>query len=271
MGEAYSEYFKKIENVDGYFERIGLKKGEKIPVTREGLDKLVLAHVSNVPFENLDIYEHGIKPDLSVDALYDKIVIKRRGGYCFEQNALFMSLLETLGFDVFPVGARVSRGDFDFKRLSHRATIATIEGVRYLCDVGFGGPVVCGALPVDDNSPYELQGDVFSVEQYDQKNKILIRHKDGDREPIYIFAPEQFFILDFVALSFFMAGSSDSNFTKKRMANLRTDQGSVSIDDNIFRSRENGVLSERVLNSEAELEEILKSRFGLNVSIKRTV
>ena len=264
------EYCKKLENTDAYLQRIGLA-GEKIPLTKAGLDRLVYAHLFTVPFENLDIYDDDITVDLTIDALYDKFVTRRRGGYCFEQNAIFMSLLESLGFEAHAVAARILREDGVLRPYSHRANIVTINGERFMCDVGFGGPICCAAISIDNDSPQEVYGSVFTVEQYDDRNKLIVRHKDGERIPMFLFVPEPFYPQDFIPLSFYISGMPESYFRIKRMVNLRTPDGSISVDGNIYREHRNGVVSETEMKTKEELETVLREKFGVVFEIKKPV
>ena len=87
--------YEPLPSVEAYLARIGID-GAKEP-TLAFLDELVYAHQCSVPFEDLDICEKHAEISLDIAALFDKIVTRRRGGYCFEQNALFASLLRALG------------------------------------------------------------------------------------------------------------------------------------------------------------------------------
>ena len=90
-----------------YLARVGYK-GQLEP-TLETLKALQFAHVSAIPFENLDIVL-GKTISLDLPHLEAKLVKARRGGYCFEQNALFAAVLESLGFEVVRLAARVRFG-----------------------------------------------------------------------------------------------------------------------------------------------------------------
>ena len=93
------------QQIDRYLERIGFDG----PINHDGdtLDRLIWAHISTVPFESLDLHEYGIVPSLNIDDLYEKFVVKRRGGYCFEQNTIFGQLLNDLGFPTYATVVRL--------------------------------------------------------------------------------------------------------------------------------------------------------------------
>ena len=96
------------EQVKAYLARIGLS-GE-LPLTAETLTRIVSAHYQTVPYENLFILS-GTPLDLSPEALFQKIVLEHRGGFCFELNAALGELPEGLGFSVTHLAARFLRGE----------------------------------------------------------------------------------------------------------------------------------------------------------------
>src|SRR5687767_8585510 len=130
MSQVYSRIVK------GYLERIGVDDTGLIP-DRSTLALLQRRHLLTVPFENLDI--HWQRPILINTArFYEKIVEKRRGGFCYELNGLFNELLRHLGYDTRLVSARVFGGREHGPDFDHAAIIATIGVQEYLVDVGFG-------------------------------------------------------------------------------------------------------------------------------------
>ena len=122
-------------NIKAYLERINYH-GLLAP-TAETLRDLQVAHLLAVPFENLSI--HARQPIILEDeALFTKIVERRRGGFCYEANGLFAALLRALGFDVAMLSAEVARADGGFgPDFDHMALMVTLEE-RWLVDVGFG-------------------------------------------------------------------------------------------------------------------------------------
>jgi N-hydroxyarylamine O-acetyltransferase len=125
-----------------YLERIGLEL--PLPADAESLRRLQLAHMLHVPFENLDI-ALGRPIRLGLTTLYDKIVTRRRGGFCYELNGLFAWLLDDLGFEVTYLSASDyhpadnSYGlDFDHLVLLVRCPADAAPQVRWLVDVGWG-------------------------------------------------------------------------------------------------------------------------------------
>ncbi|MEC3919942.1 arylamine N-acetyltransferase family protein [Nocardia sp. CDC160] len=128
-------------DLDAYLARIGFT-GERTP-TLATLRELVRAHTTTIPFENLEIIlGRGIP--LELDALQDKLIRRRRGGYCYENVLLFAAALERLGFEFTAMSGRVTRGATNLRPATHALLrVKTADDDRiWLCDVGFGwGPL----------------------------------------------------------------------------------------------------------------------------------
>ena len=122
----------KIPDITAYLNKLGINE---IPQpTKENLNKLIFAHLSHIPYENLDSCMFKTCPDLTIGGLYEKLIIKNRGGYCFELNGLFYALLKDLGYEVYPVACRMWIGLGQLP-LGHRASIVTIDGEKHFADV----------------------------------------------------------------------------------------------------------------------------------------
>ena len=123
-------------DADRYLRRIASGPVSRADLTT--LRHLQRAHLHAVPFENLDI-RGGRMLALSEAALFDKIVARRRGGICYEQNTLFAALLRTLGFQVSLLAAEVGMADATFgPSFDHMALLVVSGEQRFLADVGFG-------------------------------------------------------------------------------------------------------------------------------------
>jgi N-hydroxyarylamine O-acetyltransferase len=112
----------------------------------ETLRALHLAHATHIPFENLDILL-GRPIRLDLDSLWRKLVEGRRGGYCFEQNALFAAVLEACGFSVTRLAARVRAGATGIRPRSHMLLMVGVNDERSIADVGFGGEGLLYPIP----------------------------------------------------------------------------------------------------------------------------
>ena len=101
------------------------------------LQQLQSQHIARYSFNSLAVVL-GQELPLDLPALFDKIVTKKRGGYCFEHNKLVFNVLEELGFDVRLLVARVvNNRDVDSPR-THRITLLNYNGQQWIVDAGFG-------------------------------------------------------------------------------------------------------------------------------------
>jgi N-hydroxyarylamine O-acetyltransferase len=132
--------------LDAYLARIGLAQAPAADAT--GLAAVVQAHRQSIGFENLDVMlGRGIRIDAA--SVWTKLVESpSRGGYCFEQNALFGAMLAQIGFASRPLLARVWLGlgwpgEVDaMPPMTHTLSLVTIEGASWIADAGFGGSYV---------------------------------------------------------------------------------------------------------------------------------
>jgi N-hydroxyarylamine O-acetyltransferase len=141
--------------VNAYLNRIGLHDTPRADL--DGLTQLHEAHVASIPFENLDILlGRGIHLDL--DSLRAKLVDGRRGGYCFEQNTLFATILSSLGFEVATLEARVRVNATAVRPRTHMVLGVRLRDRDYLADVGFGGEGPIHPVPMDGTETIALAG-----------------------------------------------------------------------------------------------------------------
>ncbi|MFC9897865.1 arylamine N-acetyltransferase [Nocardia sp. NPDC127579] len=128
-------------DLDAYLARLGFD-GEREP-TVDTLQRLVQLHTTSIPFENLEIIL-GRSIDLDLETLQDKLIRRRRGGYCYENVVLFAAVLERLGFGVTGLSGRVTMGAAALRPATHALLrVTTADDDRaWLVDVGFGaGPL----------------------------------------------------------------------------------------------------------------------------------
>jgi N-hydroxyarylamine O-acetyltransferase len=135
---------------DAYRARIGFD-GRAEP-TREALAAIHLAHATSIPFENVDVVLRRPIP-LDVQSLQAKLVAGRRGGYCFEQNALFAAALETIGFRVTRLAARVRLGATGVRPRTHMVLAVDVGGDTLIGDVGFGSDGLLLPVPLSSAAP----------------------------------------------------------------------------------------------------------------------
>ena len=248
-----------------YLNRIGAEE----PAARdEGtLNRLIVSHLQTVPFENLDVVDFGLIPDLGEEKLCQKIVAQRRGGYCFELNTLFASLLEGLGYAVYPVGVRVVWNRDFIPPLSHMGLVAQLDGRRYYCDVGFGGPGPKGLLWLEP-SEQDVGGEAFRVRAAEDGDWLVERSHHGEWKAVLRFADRPVRPVDFQLMNFYCARNEAVLFSRTRVLNLCTPRGSKALTGLELVVREDGGERRVTYGSRAELEAGIEREFGIKVSLR---
>lgn len=229
------------------------------------LRALHLAHMRTVPFENLDIHaDRAIV--LGEEALYAKIVGRRRGGICYELNGLFAWLLRSIGFDVTLLAANVH---VDADRLTpdfdHMVLLVAIGGKRYLADVGFGDSFL---LPLAlDQDGFQDDG----VAQYGVRQAngdyTLVRANASDREapptPLFRFQATPRILDDFHDRCGFHQHSPDTHFRRKIVCSRAGEAGRITLRGDeliVARGLERDVTP---VTTPAQVEAILREHFGV--------
>ena len=247
-------------DVKAYLERIDYR-GPLDP-TAETLRDLQVAHLRAVPFENLSI--HAGQPIILEDeALFTKIVERRRGGFCYEANGLFAALLRALGFDVRMLSAGVATAGGGFgPDFDHMALMVELEQ-RWLVDVGFGDSFL-EPLLLDERGEQVQGGRAYRVSP-DGAHLILMRRDDDDEwEAQYRFTLEPHAYADYAAMCRHHQTSPQSHFTQRRVCSLATPGGRVTLSEmRLITTSEKGERQERILTSQEEYTAILREHFGI--------
>ena len=251
-------------NVEKYLERIGLSpKIDKTP-TFDLLRKLQLSHIYSVPYENIDLVK-GVPLALDEDKIYEKIVKRHRGGYCFELNLLFERLLSGIGFDTESYFARFWRGCDTVPERRHRITGVKIDGVTYIADVGVGSAAPRIPMRLEEGTVQSSFGESYRFERDAEFGWMLYELKDGEWQKCYSFTMEKQFDIDFEAASYYCEKHPSSKFNKSFIISLKTPDGRITVDGNthkVFVGQELRYIEE---NMERErLVEVLGERFGLS-------
>ena len=249
-------------NVDSYLSRLNYK-GSLSP-THETLRALQIAHMQSVPFENLDIVPLHRPISLERAALWEKIVVRKRGGFCYELNGLFSWLLDQLGFAVTHLNARVftrtGRLGIDFDHLA--LLVSAPDGHdRWLADVGFGDSFLQPLVLRDGEQPQGMH--VYRLER-DAAGYVAWRKKRAaDWERLYFFdlTPHNF-PGEYEAACSYHQRSPESSFTRSPVISRATEDGRISLERDRLILTLNGVRSERPVHSE-EWPRVLAEQFGV--------
>ncbi len=246
-------------NVRAYLERINYH-GSLAP-TAETLRELQVAHLLAVPFENLSI--HAREPIvLADDALFDKIVGRRRGGFCYELNGLFAALLRALGFEVAMLSAGVANAGGGFGPDFDHMTLMVMLDERWLADVGFGDSFR-EPLLLDERGE-QPQGERAYRLVPDGEYLILSERVDGGEwKAQYRFTLQPHQYPDYAEMCHYHQTSPESHFTRGRICSRATPEGRVTLSEMRFITTiVGGGRQERTLTNEEEYMAMLREHFS---------
>jgi len=246
-------------DLQAYLQRIGYDGG--LDPTVETLTALHRAHVLSIPFENLDILlGRPIRLDLA--SLQAKLVRDRRGGYCFEQNALFAAVLEHLAFDVTGLAARVTMGEERTTPRTHMILAVDIAGTRWLADVGFGGDTLLDPISFESSEPVHQGAWAFRL-GVDGDARILWGLRPDGWLDLYSFTLEPQLPVDYEVANHYTSTWPRSPFVTKIIAQRSgLDERWMLIDDELRVERPDETERWTVASS-AERLVILSERFDL--------
>lgn len=247
------------DDIAAYFARIEYA-GSTEP-TLQTLSALHTAHLVSVPFENHDI-PRGVPIVLDVDAMFDKIVRRNRGGFCYELNGVFASLLASLGYDVTLLSAGVADDAGVFgPEYDHLLLLVRLDG-PYIADVGFGNGFVA-PLAFRDGLEQSQGASRFRFVAIDERWQLDRSDNDGPWKPQYSFADTPRALTEFAGMCLYHQTSADSPFTRKRLATRLTESGRATLVDRKLTIDDNGEQTIRELDPEELTEDVLRERFGL--------
>lgn len=253
-------------DLDAYLARIGYeteRDGELAPDLRT-LTALHRAHVRAVPFENLDV-ALGRPVPLDVKSLQAKLVERRRGGYCYEQNSLFAAALERIGFAVTARGARNRSRGAALPPVTHALLVVAVEGEQWLADVGFGWQGPLEPVPLRDGARVEQSGWTFGIAVEDEGIHVLRSLRPQGWADLYAFSPQTLYPGDFTVMNHYSSSHPQSRFIGQVVAQWPgEDERRALVRDTLSTVRADGVVEERVVPVD-ELIATLESRFGIEL------
>lgn len=245
-------------NIEAYLERINYH-GPTTP-SAETLRALHVAHLRSVPFENLSIHA-GEPIVLNDEALFGKIVGRRRGGFCYEANGLFAALLRALGFKVSMLSAEVAREDGSYSPpFDHMALMVTLEQ-PWLADVGFGDSFL-EPLLLDEDGEQLQPPDAFRIDRAGDYRIVMRREADAWK-PNYRFTLQPYEYTDFAEMCRYHQTSPESHFTQKRICSRATETGRITLSDMCLIETSGGKRHERTLGDQNDYAVSLRERFGI--------
>ena len=246
-------------NLAAYLERVGV--GPEV-----GLAEVHRAHVTSIPFENLDSHQ-GLPVSIELDDLERKLVSGGRGGYCFEHNRLFAAALEARGLRAEPMLARVRLGrppgtPRPRTHLVHR--VHDGDGV-WLADVGFGNGTMLEPIPFGPGSEHTQSGWRFRIVT-DGAEHVLQTVEEGDWVDVYGFLPEPVPVVDVETSNWFTCTHPKSPFRAGLIVAVNQPDGTrVALSDWNGLSLTRRIPTEKTVSEPAreDIPELLETVFGL--------
>ncbi|MDD2369870.1 MAG: arylamine N-acetyltransferase [Sulfuricurvum sp.] len=242
-------------NLTDYLSRIGYEVEVRADVTT--LTALMQRQLSTIVFENTEV-QAGRIPSLVPEDIVKKVIVNRRGGYCYEINGVFAMALTAIGFEWYFAGARSML--YPTRRpKTHMVLIVRVDGCDYLCDTGFGGYALRAPMVIEESEVVQ-DGDRFRLEILGSEY-VLGAMVQGEWQRLYGFALQPQEWIEFSLANYFNATSSDTIFTQKKIAIMQTPQGRKILVDNELKLIEDGKLEKL----DVEYASALKEYFGLEL------
>lgn len=251
-------------DLDAYCARIGYD-GARTP-TLATLQALHARHTQAIPFENLSPFT-GETVVLDLPSLQDKLIRRRRGGYCFEHNLLFWQVLNEIGFGVSGLAARVRWNvpDNVVTARSHMLLLVNLQGESFIADVGFGGMTLTAPLRLETgveqatpHEPFRLlrSGDVYTLEA--QLAEVW--------KPLYTFDLQPQHLADYEVTSWYLANHPQSHFVTGLIAARPEASRRHALHNNRYAVHHlDGGTERRLLTSLDELKSILTGPFQIEL------
>ena len=218
--------------LDLYFERIGYTATPKADL--ETLRELHLLHLQCIPYENIDVFSlQGVS--LEREALIAKMLMRRRGGYCFEQNGLFGMALAEIGFQFSPNMARVHRNRPAPGGRTHHINLVELEGATWVCDVGFGGSAYRYPLILEPDAETEQMGERYRLRKSYEHGFFVEKNIGQGWEPQYTFKIDPALPIDMAMANFYTSRSADHVFLNAIIGTRMTERGRVTLLDHTFK------------------------------------
>lgn len=251
-------------DLEAYCRRIGYHH-EHTP-TLATLRELHLRHTATIPFENLTPW---LGEDVRLDAttLQHKIVAAGRGGYCYEQNLLFLHMLEAMGFEVRGLAARVqwNAPPGTVRARTHMLLLVDVAGSRYIADVGFGGMTPTEPLRLETEVVQATSHEPFRLRWRDEAYA-LQAEVAGEWIELYSFDLQAQLLPDYELANWYVSRHPASHFVSDLVVARPADDGRHALHDNRYSFYpHDGAPRRHALTSMAELREALETVFGIRL------
>jgi N-hydroxyarylamine O-acetyltransferase len=247
--------------LDKYLER--LNYAGVVEPTEDRLEALHRAQYFTIPFENFDILlsrEISLEPE----ALFDKLVTRPRGGYCFELNGLFLMALKAFGFDARPLLARVHLSGIPSGR-GHQIALVSLQGRQWITDVGFGNHNLRAPLPLELDQPKTQDGFTYRFRDAEHFGTMLQYLTGGGWQDLYSFDLGRVYPADIAYGNYYTSTHPNSFFTFVRVAALPVPDGTITLFNNTLKTVSSEKEHVQELAEGQVYLDALKTHFGIEL------
>ncbi|MEE3065866.1 MAG: arylamine N-acetyltransferase [Actinomycetota bacterium] len=254
-------------DLTAYFDRIS--HGGAVEPTLEVLQALMTAHTQTIPFENLDPMMGVPVDDLGPDTLIDKLVHRRRGGYCYEHNGLLGYVLAEIGFRVRRLTGRVIwmlPPDAAVPAQTHTVLAVTFPGSQgsYLVDVGFGGQTLTSPIRFEIGNIQQTTHEPYRLE--DRGDGLVLQAElRGEWQSLYEFTTQTRPQIDLKMGSWYVSTNPASHFVTGLMVARVSGDTRINLSGRNLAIHRAGGTEKIVLDDAAAVIDSLSDRFGINI------
>ena len=241
--------------------------------TLQTLQALQLRHVCTFAFESLSTLMHVPVP-IDLPSVEQKVLLEGRGGYCYELNQMFLALLQELGFDARGITGRVVMGGPPEAHTArtHRLSLVTLEGVRYISDVGFGGMVPSSPLQLDTDTVQATAHEPYRLTFDGQGSYTLWAQVAGEWRGLYVFDLQVQAAIDYEIGNWYVSTHPDSPFVGQlKVARLAPGKRHTLNNASYAVHYLDRPSEKRTLDSADELLDLLTATFGVRVPVSATL
>lgn len=253
-------------DINTYLKRINYNG--RLDLSIETIRELQLAHLLSIPFENLSI--HLNEPIvLDYELLFDKIVLRKLGGFCYELNGLFACLLNRLGFDASILSASVASSENGFgPEFDHMTLMVSLEN-KWLVDVGFGDSFR-EPLLIETREPQFQTNREYLIKEVDNQLVLYQRENGRNWKSQYRFTTQSRKLENFVRMCNYHQTSPESHFTQKRLCTIAKLYGRLTLSDMCLIETKDGRRQERDIKNDSEYIAVLENVFGIKITNYKT-
>jgi len=247
-------------NITEYLNRIGFDHAEN--PTLDFLTKIQAKHLLSIPFEDLDIPSKRI--ELNLEKVYKKIILNKRGGFCYELNGLLHWLLTSLGFSVDMLSARVfnaSTNEFG-PEYDHLVLLVHLDK-DHIVDVGFGDSFRV-PIEIPDGEVVDVSGR-YKIFQNSDKVFELKQKKEESWHPQYIFSIDPKRFEEFSEMCAFQQKSPTSHFRTRMLCTLATETGRITLSNNSLTITDGDKKDRIEFSDKNDFHKLLRKYFAIDL------